>query len=72
MFFCDTQLYKKYIYIKSYFIPFMQTKITALPADSVMFVGSHVHNWTGLTVGNRRTEKIGSIISHKSLKKVSN
>lgn len=46
----------------------MQTKITALPADSVMFVGSHVHNWTGLTVGNRRTEKIGSIISHKSLK----
>lgn len=46
----------------------MQTKMIALPADSVMFPGPQVHKWTGLTVGNKHSEKKSSIISEKALK----
>jgi hypothetical protein len=45
----------------------MQTKMIALPADSATFEGSQVHNWTGLTVGNKHTEKRSEIISEKAL-----
>lgn len=45
----------------------MQTKMIALPADSVRFEGSQVHNWTGLTVGSKHTEKRSKIISAKAL-----
>ena len=40
----------------------MVAKMIALPADFMKFDGSQEHN-SGLTVGNRRTKKICSIIS---------
>lgn len=45
----------------------MQTKMIALPADSVKFAGSHVHNCSGLTVGNRRTKERHLTISEKAV-----
>lgn len=40
---------------------------TIYAADSVKFAGSQVHKWTGLTVGNKHTEKRSAIISEKAL-----